>query len=230
VIDAGLPKLIVTIDGPAGSGKTTVSRTLARRVNYTYVDTGALYRAVALKVKESGVDSGNWDALSAFLSKLELRFVQAANGLRLMVSGDDVTDRIRTPEISLLSSSLSALPVVRSSLLGIQRALGAEKGVVFEGRDMGTVVFPEADVKIFLVADTSTRALRRYKELATVSGTSLIEVESDMKKRDTQDSSRKIAPLSAARDATTIDSTHLTIDEVVDRIYRIMMQTAVEPA
>lgn len=218
----GFPKLIVTIDGPAGSGKTTVSRMLAERVGYTYVDTGALYRAVALRVKENGVDPADADSLNAFLSGLSLCFVQTAGGRRLLADGQDVTDRIRTPEMSRLSSRISAIPVVRAFLLDIQRALGVEKRVVFEGRDMGTVVFPEAEIKIFLTADPEVRAARRFKELPT-SGATLSQVASDMKERDVRDASRKIAPLTAAKDAQIIDCTHLTADQVVDRIHQIIL-------
>lgn len=222
-MESFLPKRIVTIDGPAGAGKTTVSRMLAKQAGYTYVDTGALYRAVALMVKQNGIDVENKEELSAFLSCLTLEFIPTPEGPRLYADGMDVTDRIRTPEISLLSSSVSAIPAVRAFLLGLQRCLGAKRGVVFEGRDMGTVVFPDADVKIFLTADPHVRAERRFKELQSTSGPSLSQVESDMNKRDTQDATRKLAPLTPAKDAQIIDCTHLDATEVVNRIHHILL-------
>jgi cytidylate kinase len=147
-----MKKRVVTIDGPAGAGKTTVSRMLADRLGYRYIDTGALYRAIALAVHEGGIDSKDDAALEKMCTALSLRYIQTEKGPRLLSNGRDVTDRLRTPEITMLASAVSARPVVRRFLMDVQRAMGREEGAVFEGRDMGTVVFPDADVKFYLDA------------------------------------------------------------------------------
>jgi cytidylate kinase len=149
---------------------------------------------------------------------VKLYFVPGEAGLRLFLNGSDITDQIRTPEISMAASAVSARPVVRNFLLNLQRDLGRDKNVVFEGRDMGTVVFPDADVKFFLDASLTTRAKRRFRELAPTTPQSLEGVETDMRRRDENDSSRDLAPLKAAEDAIRIDSTDLTIEEVVERM------------
>ena len=210
-----MKKLLITIDGPAGAGKTTVSRTLADRLGYRYIDTGALYRGVAYEVKNQGVDPENESELTDLCRRLQLSFKTEETGLRLYSGQSDISDRIRTPEISMLASSVSAKSVVRKYLLDVQRDIGLQKAAVFEGRDMGTVVFPEADIKFFLDASLSTRALRRYQELEPKSGQALKEVERDMQRRDTNDSTRSLAPLKPADDAIRIDSTSLPVEEVV---------------
>jgi cytidylate kinase len=211
-----MKKLLITIDGPAGAGKTTISRNLADRIQYTYIDTGALYRGVALAAKNNGVDAHDNRGLETLCSQLKMAFRREKGGLKLICNQADVTDMIRTPEITMLASAVSANPAVRKYLLQLQRDLGREKGVVFEGRDMGTVVFPEADLKFFLNASQKARALRRFKELAPESSTTLEQVEQDLNRRDRNDSSRKIAPLKPAADAIHIDSTELSISEVVE--------------
>lgn len=208
---------IITIDGPAGSGKTTVSKALAQRLGWIYVDTGALYRGVAFEVKRTGTDYNNDIELEALLTALSLELVTVEGALKLLSSGCDITDRIRTPEISMLASTVSATPLVRAALLDMQRGIATKNDAVFEGRDMGTVVFPNADHKFFLSADLVTRARRRHSE---GSDQPLCEVEKDIAKRDKNDSERKQAPLKAADDAVMIDSTDLTIEEVVGRILR----------
>jgi len=209
-------KLLITIDGPAGAGKTTVSRMLADRLGYRYIDTGALYRGVALAVQSRGVDPESDAELASLCSRLKLRFNINNTGLRLVLNGEDVTDRIRSPEVTMLASKVSAKPVVRQYLLELQRKLGREKAAVFEGRDMGTVVFPEADVKFFLDASTKTRALRRFEESKSKSGQTLEEVARDIQQRDDNDSTRRTAPLKPAWDAIIIDSTDLSARQVVE--------------
>jgi len=211
-----MKKLLITIDGPAGAGKTTVSRGLADRLGYRYIDTGALYRGVALAVQIGGVDPGNDDDLKQLCSDLNLAIVRKKEGLGMLLNGENISDRIRTPEITMLASAVSARPAVREFLLDLQKDLGREKAAVFEGRDMGTVVFPDADIKFFLDASTRTRAQRRYAEQKTKSSQTMDEVERDIQQRDRNDSTRDVAPLKPAADAIIIDSTELTADEVVD--------------
>jgi len=209
-------KIVVTIDGPAGAGKTTVARMLADRLGYKYIDTGALYRAVALAVHLQAVDPEDDGSLEKLCAGLDLNLVQTDGGLRLVSNGIDITDQIRTPQITMLASAVSAMPVVRRFLLKLQRDLGKGKGAVFEGRDMGTVVFPDAEIKFFLDATQKTRAHRRYLELKSNNSQTREDVEKDMHQRDKNDSSRSLAPLKPADDATIIDSTTLSADEVVE--------------
>ena len=214
--------LLITIDGPSGAGKTTVSRILADRLRYRYIDTGALYRGVALAAVSSGLNSDDDNGLEKLCNTLKLNFVLDKKGLRLILNDSDITDQIRTPEITMFASAVSARPVVRRFLLNLQRDLGREKGVVFEGRDMGTVVFPGADVKFFLDASPNIRAKRRYNELKSTNPQPLEAVERDMDRRDKNDSTRALAPLKPAKDAIRIDSTDLSIETVVERMVTII--------
>jgi histidinol-phosphate aminotransferase len=209
--------LLITIDGPAGAGKTTVSRALARALEYRYIDTGALYRAIALAADDQGIGADDDQALESLCRGLTLDFKAQDHDLRLILNGRDVSDRIRSPRISMLASAVSARPVVRRFLLEIQRVLGSAKSAVCEGRDMGTVVFPQADVKFFLDADPTVRARRRYEELKAKNqqAPSLETVEQDMARRDENDSTRRLAPLKPAADAIRIDSSAMRVDEVV---------------
>ena len=212
--------LLITIDGPAGAGKTTVSKMLAERLGYKYIDTGALYRGIAYEAKKTGISYDEDTGLGRLCSTLSLEFIKDEKGLRLFSNGSDITGKIRTPEISMLASAVSARPVVRKYLLSLQKELGKEKGAVFEGRDMGTVVFPGADVKFYLDASTKTRAERRYKELADKKGSPTMEkIEKDIKHRDENDSKRTLAPLKPAKDAVIIDSTDLDIEAVVNLMF-----------
>lgn len=211
--------LVVTIDGPAGAGKTTVSRQLALCLGYRYIDTGALYRAVAMALDHAGVAADDDPAISRLLKSVNVDLMAAGDDLRLMLNGQDITDKIRTPEITMLASAASARLPVRKFLLEIQRDMASAKRVVLEGRDMGTVVLPDADIKFFLDAAPGTRARRRHRELQMRQGDAapdLDQVEADMRQRDHNDSHRDLAPLKPAADAIIIDSTSHSVDQVVE--------------
>ncbi len=210
--------LLITIDGPAGAGKTTVSKILARKLGYRYLDTGALYRAVALKVIENHVHPDQDDELASLCQNLDIQWVHKEGVNRLICNGKDITDRIRTEKISMMASKVSANPIVRQKLLYLQRKMGENKGVVAEGRDMGTVVFANADIKFFLDANPQTRAMRRYNEIESQSSSTFEQVEKQIRQRDQNDSTRQLAPLKASHDAICIDSTKLSIKQVVEQI------------
>lgn len=213
--------LIVAIDGPAGAGKSSVSKVLSLRLGFTLVDTGAIYRCVALKAVRGGVALDDVNGLQALLDQVKVTFRMHVDTNHVFLDGEDVSDDIRTSEVSAAASKVSAQPVVRSALLGLQRrlALAAEKGAILEGRDIGTVVFPDADIKVFLFADPSIRARRRYEELFQHQQEKPVDqVLADQNKRDKEDSERAVAPLKAADDAVKIDSTELPLSEVVRRI------------
>jgi cytidylate kinase len=210
---------IVCIDGPAGAGKTTVARTVAATLGLPLLDTGAIYRSVALVAKRAGVDWSDAPGLARIAAKLTIAFVPADGGQRVVVDGADVSAAIRTPEISEGASRVSAHPEVRAELLEIQRRLASAAGCVAEGRDMGTVVFPDSPHKFFVTADLSTRARRRHAELER-RGTPqpLEEVEREMGIRDERDSTRATAPLVQSDDAELVDTSQMSIDEVVARV------------
>ncbi|MCP4021199.1 MAG: (d)CMP kinase [Desulfobacteraceae bacterium] len=215
---------IITIDGPAGAGKTTTSKMLSKKLNCVYVDTGALYRGVAYEIQQQNIQWENDEKLAHFLKNLDLQFVLQKGEFVLQSYGQDITGFIRTPEIAMLASASSAKPLVRAALLGIQRGIAKIQDAVFEGRDMGTVVFPDAAFKFFLVADLFVRAQRRFDEMPEAKR-NLETVEQEMSRRDTNDYKRKEAPLKPAQDAITIDSSHLTIEEVVQKIIKIIENT-----
>jgi cytidylate kinase len=215
--------MIVTIDGPAGAGKSTVSRALAARLGYLYLDTGAIYRAVAYAVRRRGIQPEESEALGRLLNNVRIELKNGDNGLCVIIDDEDVTAHIRTEEISLLASKISAVPAVRQSLLHVQREAAAKGAVVAEGRDMGTVVFPRADFKFYLDASADERASRRYKELRErTDDADFDRVKKDLDTRDRQDSERETAPLRPPEDAVVIDSSSLTADEVVEAIIAVI--------
>ena len=209
--------MVITIDGPAGAGKTTVSKALAARLGYLYVDTGAMYRGVAVLARDSGWNDPLDDKLlEKICSELDLRLTYENGKMWVLANGRDLTEEIRKPEISALASAVSARAVVRQRLVSIQRQLGETGGVVLEGRDMGTVVFPDADFKFFLDAGPDVRGHRRYLELrARGEDVAPEEVREQLLRRDRNDRGRELAPLKPAADAVIVDSSELGVDEVV---------------
>ena len=209
----------IAIDGPAGAGKSTIARRAAAELGYIYVDTGALYRSVAYFCISNGVDVRNAENVTAALRDIypELRFIDGVQ--HVFVNDTDVSDKIRTPEVSMGASAVSAIPAVRSFLFDLQKKIAAENNVIMDGRDIGTVVLPEAQLKIFLTASPEARADRRYLELKDKpDAPSYEEVLADIIKRDHDDSTREIAPLKQADDAVLCDTTELTLEQSVDKI------------
>jgi len=213
---------VVTIDGPSGSGKTTVSKRLAEAAGMLRVDTGAMYRAVALAAHRRGIPWGDPVRLGEVARELDLSFRTVAGAQRVFLSGEDVSVALRTPEMSMGASEVSVHAPVRVALVAKQREMAREGGVVLEGRDTGTVVFPDAEAKFFLYAAAAVRALRRYREISPPGAQSFEEVLRDVLRRDVQDSTREHSPLRVADDATYIDSTTMTVDEVVREMVRRM--------
>jgi cytidylate kinase len=211
--------LTVAIDGPAGAGKSTVAKAVAQALNYRLVDTGAIYRSVALLAKRQGVALDDDDGLGRIIRSLQIDFAMVDGVNHVTLLGEDVSDAIRTPEVSRAASDVSTRPAVRTGLLTLQRKLAGDGGAVLEGRDIGTVVCPDAPVKFFLDAHPEERARRRFEELkAKGKDASLEHVRGEMEARDAQDAGREHAPLKVADDATVLDSTKLTPTEVVSRI------------
>jgi CMP/dCMP kinase len=215
--------LIIAIDGPAGSGKSTVSRLLALRLGIPYVDTGAMYRAAALMAVRAGLeppfDAGDGETLARIVEESRIELTPSADGVRMLVDDVDVSREIRTAEMAKLASDVSALSAVRTALVALQRQLASEAGGVLEGRDIGSVVAPDADLKVFLTAGADERAQRRFRELRDRgSTTSLEEVRRQQQQRDLQDTTRSDSPLHVARGSVVLDSTGLSPETVVDRI------------
>jgi cytidylate kinase len=212
---------IITIDGPAGSGKSTVSRMLAKRIHYSYLDTGAMYRAVALIATRKGMDFHDGETLGKSCRKLDLWFDRGDDPPKLMLGKEDISGLIRSPELDMLSSSISAVQEVREAMAALQRRMAKDGGFVAEGRDMGTVVFSGARWKFYLTASVEARAERRYRERLARGETVTKEgVAGDLKKRDDQDRLRALSPLKPAEDAVVIDSTGLTAEAVVEQMLK----------
>lgn len=214
-----MKKPIITIDGPAGAGKSTISRLLAKKMNLVYLDTGAMYRAVALQAKRMNIPFTDGRALYEMCEMINLHFKKDGESSAICINNEDVSVEIRKPEMDMLSSSVSAVMEVRKAMTALQRKIGENGGLVAEGRDMGTVVFPHADFKFFITAAPEIRAQRRYIErIDRNEKVSREDVEADIRKRDEQDQSRKLAPLKPAEDAVMINTSEIGIEQVLEKI------------
>jgi len=213
---------LIAIDGPVGAGKSTVAKITAQRLNIIYVDTGAMYRTVGLYVIRKGLDTKNSDDVIGVLDEINLDVKLSNEGQMIFLNGEDVTKQIRTPEISMAASNVSMIPEVRAKLVSMQRELANAKSVIMDGRDIGTVVLPNATTKIFLNANLDVRAERRYRELIKKGQqVSFEDVKNDIVKRDANDMSREASPLKKADDAIELDTTGKTLDEVVSEVIKI---------
>lgn len=208
-------KVSIAVDGPSGAGKSTIAKMIAKRLGIDYIDTGAMYRAVAYKILREHISLEDQDALSDMLSRTDVDL----SGADVILDGEGIADRIRTPEVTAMASACSALPAVREKLVSLQRAMAQKKSVIMDGRDIGTNVLKDADKKFFLTASVDERAKRRFKEFQEKGrSVSFEQVRADMIERDHNDSTRALNPLSKAEDAVEIDSTCMSIDEVVNAI------------
>ncbi|HEY8417972.1 MAG TPA: (d)CMP kinase [Limnochordales bacterium] len=215
-------RLVIAIDGPAGAGKSTVARKVAEALGYLYIDTGAMYRALTLAVLRAGVPVDDPAAVAAVVAGVRVRLEPSPAGNRVFLDGEDVTAAIRTPEVSAAVSQVAAIPEVRRRLVTLQRQLAGGGGVVMDGRDIGTVVLPHADLKVFLTADLEERARRRYLELKAVGhGLDLEEIRKNLEERDRLDSGRAVSPLRIADDAVIIDTTDRPVERVVAEVLRL---------
>ena len=215
----------VAIDGPAGAGKSTIARKVAKQLGFIYVDTGMLYRAVGLTVLRHGVSLQDADGIVQLLPKISIALIFQDGEQRTMLGDEDVTEKLWTPEVSMAASTVSALPQVRKFLLDLQRGLAEEQSVIMDGRDIGTVVLPDAQVKIFLTASAGERAKRRYEELLQKGEqVSYEEVLEQLMQRDQQDSIRKEAPLKQAQDAYFLDTSKIGLEESVEAVIQLIEQ------
>lgn len=213
----------IAIDGPSGAGKSTLARRLAAELGYVYVDTGAMYRSIGLYALRAGADCGNEAAVAALLPQISLSLEYQDGAQHILLNGEDVSDAIRTPEVSMAASAVSAHPPVRAFLLETQRGLARRQNVLMDGRDIGTVILPDAQVKIFLTASPEERARRRFEELkARGEAVTYEQVLEDVVQRDYNDTHRAAAPLKAAPDAVTVDTTGLTFDESFGALLRVI--------
>ncbi len=209
----------IAVDGPAGAGKSTIARLVARQLGFVYVDTGAMYRAIALYTLRRGISPQDEEAVSAAVPEAEITICYEEGIQKVLLNGEDVSEKIRREEVGKAASAVSAYPAVRAHLLGLQRSLAQTTNVIMDGRDIGTCVLPGAQAKVFLTASPRIRAMRRYKELKEKGEMcNLQEIEQDIIERDQKDMSRPIAPLKQAEDAVLIDSSDMGIDQVVSAI------------
>ncbi|WP_158748018.1 (d)CMP kinase [Acidobacterium sp. S8] len=225
---SGTRRLIVAIDGPAGAGKSTVASRLAARFGLLNLETGAMYRAFALKANENSIDPGDTVALGQLAARTSITLEPTSSGNRVLLDGTDVTTRIREAAVTQAASLVSVHPPIRQWMVNLQRKLGADGGVVMEGRDIGTVVFPDADLKIFLDASPEARGERRYEQSGKSSPQEIILRE--IRERDDRDRNRAQSPLRPAPDAVVIDSTHLTLEEVVSQAEALVTARLAAPA
>ena len=216
----------IAIDGPAGAGKSSIAKALSKRLGYIYIDTGAMYRAVALFLVENNVSDGTDSRIESLLEKLEISIKYEDGAQKVILNGEDVTDKLRLEEIGKLASKFSAIGSVREKLVALQRKLAQKENVVMDGRDIGTVVLPNADLKIYLSASSKVRAKRRYLELLEKGHTDLDinEIEDEIIKRDEADMNREISPLKQADDAYYLDSSDMTLEEVVSKILSMVKE------
>lgn len=221
-----MKKIIIALDGPAGSGKTTTAREVAKKLNYVYIDTGAMYRATTLAFIRTGQNLDGFD-FTKLMSNIKIELVPSENGQKTLLNGEDVSKEIRTPQVTKLASPVAAVGIVREKLVEQQRELGKQGGVVMDGRDIGTVVFPDAELKLYMQASIEARAERRTKELIKAGQQVTIEeIAKQIATRDEFDSNREISPLRKADDAKVLDTSNLTIEEqtkiVVDLAKKII--------
>lgn len=222
-----MKKLTVAIDGPAGAGKSSAARLAAGNVHYLYIDTGAMYRAITWAILQHHVDIQDEAAVSAFIQPLSVRLEPLADTCRVYVNDAEITEEIRTQTISSHVSSVAALAVVRQKLVQLQRDMAKQGGVILDGRDIGTVVLPDADIKIFLTASVHSRAKRRYLEMQAKGSTeTLEEIENSIAHRDYLDSHRAVSPLKQADDAMLLDNSELNLEETADVITKLIRQKA----
>lgn len=213
----------VAIDGPAGAGKSTVARAAAEKLGYIYVDTGALYRAIGVYGLRNNIETTDSEKIADALKNItvELKFIDGVQ--HVFLNGDDVSEEIRLPEASMAASNVSAIPAVRAFLFDLQRDIARKNDIIMDGRDIGTVVLPDAQVKIFLTADDEERAMRRFKELQEKGSTvTFKEVLDDLRQRDYNDSHREIAPLKPAEDSVTVNTTGLSLEGSVDAVVKVI--------
>ncbi len=218
-------KFVIAVDGPAASGKSTTAKGLAKKLEYVYIDTGAMYRACGLYALNKNIPLSDLEALKSMLETIDIKIEYSNSGNKIFLNGEDVTNRIREEEITKISSEIAVIGIVRKKMVELQRKMGENGGVILDGRDIGTVVFPNADFKFFMSASVQVRATRRWEELkARGVEISYEEVEKELIWRDKNDSTREISPLRKADDAILIDTSNLSIEEQVEFLYNYIIE------